>query len=177
MRPALPRYRGFSAGIPARLTPEWVWSSAGTFSSLTWLEPRTALRCNNSVLLVRQSNGFGFLPAPDQCFSTPPSPRRPMVPLECQGCDQGRQLRTTSRLLIYRHEADGPGVQCFRRVGTRWSCACLNPWCICQWSAQWQRRIGEVEWGISRDTLQRSLANIAAATHVRRPELSLELEC
>jgi hypothetical protein len=175
----LPRYRGFSARIPARLTPDGCGPRQE--HSHPFRGSNRGQRCDATILCSSSANRMALVSflLLTNASPRPPSPRRPMAPLECQGCDQGRQLRTTSRLLIYRHErkADGPGVQCFRRVGTRWSCACLNPWCICQWSVQWQRRIGELEWGISRDTLRRSLANIAAATHVRRPELSLGLEC
>ncbi len=38
----------------------------------------------------------------------------------------------------------------------------FDQWCICQRSTQRQRRIGKVEWSISRHTVQRALGSIAS---------------
>ena len=77
-----------------------------------------------------------------------------------------------STLTVADGKISAAGADVSGSIGREGTCARLDQWCICERPAQWQRRIGEVEWGICGRTVQRSLGSVAAISRTRRPNLS-----
>ncbi len=88
-------------------------------------------------------------------------------------CHQNRQLRAHDALDADRHRRQGfgRGRRGFRQRRKRGTCASLDQWCICERSAQWQLRIGEVEWGICWCSVQRSMGSVASVSQAGLSEL------
>ena len=68
--------------------------------------------------------------------------------------------QTASTVTVADGKVTGSGAPVSGTVGSGGLVRSLDQWCICERSTQWQLRIGEMEWGISWRTVQRSMGSI-----------------
>ena len=112
-----------------------------------------------------------FLASAAALLPLPLPPSSPMTDFGRSPSSPNRQLRcaTTSTVTVTEGKisaAAPPFPAALARGGLVRS---LDQWCICERSTQWQLRIGEMEWGISWCTVQRSMGSIPSVRPEARP--------
>jgi hypothetical protein len=127
------------------------------------------------ALQSHPQSAFSFVSC--HCCPCGRSRRRPAAlrwPVAGYRRHQKRQLRCADRFNRNRQRRQGYrfGRAGFRYCQFRGTCASLDQWCICGRSTQWQLRIGEVEWGISRRTVQRSMGSLPSVRQARHQNSS-----